>query len=670
MNMESIKLKAQQVRHDYLKWRAQRNSGKAVIGVPVVVDAIAADADGLMPITALDSDIQIRIPSWSAGTPPPGFVEKLLFQWKLITEDDTRYVTLLDEEFPTDALPSFPLDKGIAKAHFEGREGGFHFRYGVKGWNDSLPVFSAPVPITLDRTAPYADQIDPTPLAIEALGPLTDADLVAGVSVIIPDFVEDKKDFVTVKLAWSNTVPPADTPVAPDVSVPLPSDRTIAIPSAVIKQFPSGDHYVAYELWDKAGNRSRVSYVRTVPVALGPPPTALKPPFVPLAPDSSDNLIDLADAHLGVVVEIPEYENSHYADQVVVKWGNTTLVGVPVGERPPFPEPIEIPVIWAHLVAEYAADPANRVTPVTYSIVRGTTLYPLPDADGIEVDVNFAYTGPDNPNDPDPVNPNLAPLSVKGPSGTVNHLAPSDANQDATATVPAPAPSAAGDIITLYWKGVAVAETKTLDGSEAPGDPLDIKVLWSEILAGQAGIVPVYYTLSNASFVNDQRSVDSDVTVDAILVNLAPAEYPDLSEVTGGNKILNCASLRQGIGGEIGYRVHIPASSYLIAGSSINLTWQLKEGGVAVPNSEKTETQVILAGADLNGIEWFVQPYDPHILLAYTGTADKWAYAETTYTLTINSIPVSSTPTPTAVGISDLGSGIDTCDLSDITPLP
>lgn len=661
MSTMEKKRKAQQVRQDYLKQRAQRHSGRADLGVPEVVDAILGDPDGLLPVSALANDIKIKIPDWSVGG-PEGWTERLVFQWE--TKQETTPTTLLEENFTLPILEPFPLERTIEKKCFEGREGVFEFQYGVKLWNDSTIVFSKPIPITFDRTPPYGTN---NPPAVDDPGLITD-DLLKvndGVEVTIPDFVEDKKEFVRILLGWSDKVPPANTPIVADVNMLLPADRKILVPKSVVEKFPSGNHYIAYMLLDKAGNPSRLSSVRTVPVALGPLPENLQPPFVPLAPGNGDDLIDLADAHLGVVVQVPEFVNHQPTDQVVVTWGNSELVGVRVGESPLFP--IEVSVIWEHLKDQYTDDPNDQTTPVTYSIVRGSTPFPLKDADSITVEVNFAYTGPPNPDDPDPVNRDLAPVIVRGVSDKENQLIESDNGKNATATVTVYDPPTVGDVITLYWNDVAVAQTYTLDGKEKPGDEITLTVAWDEIVAGGRGTVPVYYTLSHPDLVNEQRSVDTSVLVEAIVITLDATEYPDAN---GGVPILNCKSLRKSSDGDIGYLVHVPASVYLVEGKRIEMYWVITDHGTKVMSSEKTQTISIPPGADVTGIDWFVEPYATHILPAYDGTIEHWGYAESFYTLTIGSESVASTPVPVIVGIADLSSEINTCDLSDIAPYP
>lgn len=662
-------LHARQVRERYIRQQRELKSQRTMQLVPVtVVDAFSGDADGLLPITALTGNLAIKVEDWRPLAPPPGFVEELHLEWR--AGDSTAYSNLWTESFQTSTSIAFPLERFIEQKHFIGREGLFHFRYGIKGWNSAVIEYSQDQPITVDRTPPYGSDDPP---AIEDPGPVNDTVLDAdnGVFVTVPDFVEDKKEFVTVALVWSDKVPPPDKPIVPDVSRLLPADRRVLVPRALVDRYLSGDHYVAYELFDKAGNRSRPSRVRTVAVARGLLPANLKPPVVPLA---DDGLIDLADARTGVTVEIPRFGQYIPDDDVVVQWGATKLTPKRIGEGSN-PFPVRVVVSWEHLATEYTAPgsaPYDVTVPVTYEVLRGTTPFPLPNADGIEVDVNLAYPGPVNPGEPDPVNVSLDPVVVTGDSNTPDHLTSADQGTDALATVTLYSPTRLGEIITVYWNGVAVAETATLDGNEKPGDKVALTVLWSEVEAGGAGNVPVYYTVTHPDFINPQQSPEKRVQVDAVPIILAAATFPDISTV-GGGSLLNCESLRKRTSdGQIGYRVSVPASRYLIAGEKITLNWVLKEADQTtdVAGTKLSEELPIGADADKNGIEWFVQPYSKHILPAQVDTTNGWAYAHLVYTLTINNNEVTSQFLNTVVGIQDLGDPSGTCDITSLPEFP
>ncbi|MCQ9423207.1 hypothetical protein NRB16_06660 [Pseudomonas sp. LJDD11] len=657
------KRNARKTRENYL-----RNRPLLELGVARIVDAIAGDPDGLMPVAKLGEAIQLELSNWMDTIPPPGSTYGLRLWWRAEGELDP---VLLHEE-TLRAPVQFPLKEQILEEFFRGREGRFTFWYSVRNWNDTQFTDAPQQFITLDRT-PIWGQDDPP--AVEDPGPVNEAVLAAdgGVWLVVPAFEEEKKDSVRVSVVWTNAVPDPDQPISPSIVELLPAQtRRVLMPRSVIDALGSGDHFVAYELYDKAGNRSRVSRVRPVQVALGPVPENLQPPFVPLAPGGGDTLIDLEDAHLGVTVEIADYTGHQPNDDIVVQWGVGELPAQRVGGGNPFP--VSVPVPWDHLDTEYTDHPLDQVTPVTYTILRGSAPFPLPAADAIEVDVNFAYTGPENPDEPDPVNPALDLVVVRGSSGAGqdNLLGPGDANQPAAASFTLYDPVTAGDVITLFWKGVAVQDVITLVGTEVPGTPMTFNVLWTEIEAGGTGVVEVHYSLSNPAYPNDVRSRPTDVTVHAIPILLDKPDFPDIVDV-GSLPILNCSALRRrSSDGAIGYRVQVPPSAYLVAGEQISLRWVLNEYGTSteVPGTVLVEDLTIASGADVDGVAWFVTPYDVHILPAREDTVNKYASSDVTYTLTINGAAVTSESAQELVSPEQLNTPDGSCDLSVVPGMP
>lgn len=662
-------LLAQQVRDNYAKQKRVLNRNAELPLQPVtVIGAIDGDADGLLPVSALANDLAITVGDWRQGQPPAGFTEELHLEWRPDTVSE--FISISIEALTTPIAETFPLQRAIEQSQFAQLEGLLHFRHGVKPWNDNEVQYATPQPITLDRIPPYGNE---EPLAMEDPGQVNDAslDVNGGVIVTVPDFVESKKDFVRVAIIWSDKVPPVDQAIIPDIVELLPANRQMLIRRDLVERYASGDHYVAYELFDKAGNRSRVSRVRTVPVARGLLPINLKSPVVPLA---ADGFVDLEDANRGVTVEIPAFEQYHPDDQVVVTWGATPLTAKRIGEGDN-PFPVTVDVSWEHLNAEYtmpAVTPYDVSVPVTYTVMRGTTPFALPDLLAIEVTVNLAHPGPVNPTDPNPVNPDLLPILVKGESDEDNHLIAADKDKDAKAIVTLYSPTRSGEVITMYWKGVAIAQTATLNGNESAGDEIELNITWNEIEVGGPGTVPVYYTVTHPDFINIQRSAETPVLVDAVPIILIAATFPDISAV-GSASMLNCASLRKRQSdGFIGYRVSIPPSGFLVAKQEITLKWVLKEADqiADILGTELIDKIEIAEGADLAGIEWFVQPYDQYILPAQEDSANGWAYARVVYTLNINNGDVESQYVDTIVGIQDLEEASGTCNITSLPEIP
>ncbi|KIH84483.1 hypothetical protein [Pseudomonas batumici] len=652
----------QEARRAYGKLLAKRNANREMTR-PTVVDAL--DSDGLIPAAKLLSPIKVEIPQFDLGPPNAGFHSELTLEWKRVNEDEFRPVSRM-ERIENDGTITFPLERVIERTYSDGQEGQFLLRYHVVLWNEN-DDWSDETRLRIRRTAPYRDRPypDDTPPFAIVTTPVTEATLTAdgGVECEIPDFTDPDRDRIIVAIGWSDVLPNPNDPVIPVITVPLPPDRMVTIPRPTIEPLRSGLYYLSYVLVDPAGNVSNLARVLDVPVALGRLPINPHPHSVPLA---ADGLINRADAFFGVTVDIPRYDDHESTDKIFVKWGNSELQSVEVGEVPP--SVISVPVSWQRLTSQYNYTAGGvQITPVSYWVERAPTVDFRPTPPSINVNVDFSASGPIDDDDPNPVTPALDEVLVTSFSGLENKLgAVVDFGKDATATFDLPDPVVEGDTFTLYWNGVAIADNYVADSDSAPGDPVSLDILWSEILiGGPSDALPVYYALSNDDFPNnDLESVTTPVLVEAIPIVPNPPVFTDLT----GN-LLNCSVLRR-IGTAIGYRVNVPLSSYLVPGEQITLHWRAFEsnGTTPVPGTNKDSPITLPDPIPTTGIDWFVEPYATHILPIDPGSGIRSGWAEIYYTVQVSGTPRDSEKTRKVVSIS-LGSPGDTCDLADV-PTP
>jgi hypothetical protein len=133
------------------------------------------------------------------------------------------------------------------------------------------------------------------------------------------------------------------------------------------------------------------------------------------------------------------------------------------------------------------------------------------------------------------------------------------------------------------------------------------------------------------------------------------------------NARLTCRSLHHE-NGKVGFQYLIPHSDYLKEGMTVEVEWKAYHtynNPVLIPAAGKTaRLGPISADEVINGVIWFVEPYNTHILPTWGGPADQAGKAEVVYTLEVNGQPAPSVPSDTQVVLS-AGSG--TCDL---TPPP
>lgn len=643
---------AEQVRIDYRKQLFKAREGLD-FAPPIVVDAFADDADGLVPITKINAPLKIKIPEWPDRPAPapigPPRKNILYLDWKPTSSPE--FLQFHWEDVPdTTALPPFGfLDREIPLSVFENYEGTFQLRYRVKAWNSHDETDSSPTPITIDRTGPLRPDY-PKPITVhESLITTAILDRDGGVKCEIPDFAEDKKEFVTVAVAWGDKPPPAEIdPGELAYLGSLPADRQILVPKELVTPLGSNIHYVVYFLFDKAGNRSDMAFpVVEVMVALGNLPAGLGEPRVPLA---ADDLIDRLDANFPTKVEIDEYTNWNAYDGIVVKWGTTKLAETPVATHLPFPLKITVP--WSHIEAEYDYDGVHeQQTVVDYEVLRGK--YPTPSPNPINVMVDLAIPGPEIPEGPGPINPDLVPIRFKSFSDSSTELTEADIGQPASGFIELYDDPEVGDTLTLYWNGEPVStEPYEVDGNETPNKEIEIVIPWVDIEKTPVmSRLPMYYTVTHADFTNGQESDRTFVNVSVEVIDLEEPTFPDKDPDL---ELLNCFSLIEKAG-IWGIRVHIPASNYLKEGVEVHADWQTYgvDGTTPLPNTHFPETLTVSETDEREGIDWFI-PYTEYLKPTYD-TGDQFGYGTVKYTININGDDVSSDPVSITIAVFEDG---------------
>lgn len=626
--------------------------------VPAILQGMP---EGLIPVSALSADLQVKIPYWNTNIGPSGYADVTLSIFDsgdhVVYEDKKRFNGPKGEA-------DFPLDQNIELGHIP-HEGVFTLEYHVFT-NEGTDNTSERRIITIDRTAPYYNS-DPQ-LAFPTA-------LTLPVTVITDDTFDGSTDFVCVLpdypgradgdiivVYWGPGLP--DNPNEVDAAygpIGVPTDFKIPIPKTVIESKPNGPTFAVYWLTDKAGNLSSVSRPAEVDVQLGALPSDLKDPQVPLGP-----IVDLADAHLGVGVLIPAFNNP--AGTVIrAQWGGTSLTEVAPGSEP---RDVEVLVPWSVLDAEYSGGPGEENVQVSYQVRRGTLLFPAAPLT-LDVKADFSTIGPPNPEEPNPVNPDLAQVHLTGAEGEQDKLTPTDAGQNITATVTLYDPVAPGEILKLYWgtKVESVDDFTVVD--EPAGGPVDFVIPW-EVIEAQANnsALPMYYTINSATGNNPQQSKPTPVDVNVLVVGFDPVSFPDIYEDDNGNKTLSCASLYSenydDPNAKFGFRVAISGDKDLHALDTVTVVWQGYEfdGTTSIPATRFTDSRQLTQDEATNGFFFLVEPYADYILPIGQG------YADVTYTVTPTGggEPVPADPMPQKQYVSVVRPGGSTCEVPPPKP--
>ncbi|MBF8777300.1 hypothetical protein [Pseudomonas fulva] len=616
----SRRVLAEQNRQAQREARRRRHASLRAELAPTVL-GIADDLDGTLLKSAVDTDLEVHIPAW-ANLPEDGDIETVYLQLSTIGDAPSDFEDVgkpRDLEGPATEA-DFPLVMYVPLAKLV--EGRLWVRYRIVTFNGGNTA-SLPVPLICDRTAPR-NSVDPD----EKLDGLTvaaayidDAYLIdnpSGIVAQVPAY-DTYAPGDTYKVYYFENPPEEHEDYQDQVNEgPLDASLQVTIPKDVVERASDGRYYLAYYLYDKAGNKSRGSLITSIDVALGVLPDNLKDPLVQAA---DDGVVDLKDAIAGVSVEIPSYDGAKVHDQIAVTWGSTPLPPETVGAKT-FPISVHVPNPTLH--AEYGTASGDLSTDVSYQIMRGSIPF---GPKGISVQVDFSVVGPERPNPdltwPNPLNPNLVAPTVRGKnSATDNVIDRSDANENATLTLPLYDNAKDEHVVDVYWHG-RFAATHTVDTALDAGG-ITVPIPWDIIfVAGNNPLLPVHYTLRESKeALNEQVSATQSVNVDAVTVILPPPQF-----LRAVGNWLNCDSLRDTAGvptNNMVLKVDIPdMSAFLKAGDDIELQWAPligssdADGDDPVPDAQKTQC-VTLDEFTVKGFVWEIEPYADHLLPTYT----------------------------------------------------
>lgn len=639
---------AEQSRREFRKAQVQRHRKVQDLAPPLLDAGVIVDpADNTLHKNALLNDLAVTIPVYdSTADLLPGDVDTVYLEWAEAGSGAFEVFDSMEVTPPVEGL--FPLNLVLPKREME-RDGPYELRYRIFQYNFETAI-SPVLGVICDSTPPWGEVDDEPPAMLMPGVPITDQYLVdnpAGVVGTIPDY-PDRQPRDTVVYWWLKDPIPDDITQIPIAGIHevTGTPARITVDPGIVREAGDGGCYLAYALIDKAFNRSRISFPTPVAVALGPLPTDLAAPEVPLA---SDGLINLMDAYLGVVVHVPLYEGWKATDRVEVKWGATDLYAEDVGSQPGTEIQVRVPA--ATLKAEYGDATGLKETRVSYRILRGTVAF---DAPFTLVDVDFSLIGPPRPEPdltwPDPVNESLTQLDTYGAvDNAFNHLTTADTGLPAKQVTYAFVGAQSGDTIEFYW-GDELAYTHTIQSFELPEGEIGVQIPWEIIeRKGNGPAVPVHYRIGSPTSNNKQHSKTYHVHVEAVVLTPPAPEYLGRNPANGW---LTCVSLYEDPLNphplEPCIRVQVPdLSTWLKDGDSVTLTWtpwdrrQPGEGQV-IADAVFEETITLGGQNPATGFIWRVQPYDEYILPIYQPGVSRDGRGVTKYSFTYEGDTVTS----------------------------
>lgn len=613
---------AEQSRVDYLKVR------RAVTKVDAPVIKVHSDN----PFLGDTSDDEInQIPLSLQGKPfkclvprpeeagetetVPGFIE-LTFDGSRITSTRYNYETPLDDTI-LEIDMTFP-------AGYTNRPGTHELGYFInQGGNTSNSV---PLECNVDRTPPHPffPVILPKEVVDNGLTKkyLDDNGFVA---ITIPEYGDMKiGDFI--EALYGDSIPLAEV-VDSVTRTDTTTEIVLKLTAEQVFKTGEGTHAFFFKITDRKGNPSAISPPVSVTVVLTDPPEGLLPLSIPLYDDVDDGLVDLADAQtpLGVGI-LAEYTHYMPGDKLVVTYDGILQEAKPISG---FPFYVDIP-----FKDVFNNDPGEKTVAVGYQIKRGSTYYP-PTPISKDVDVDLRKPGlPIDPDNPGPINPDLALVTVQGGSGgTVNTLRAADKDQDVTVTVNTYTDAKEDDTVQLEYAGQLVSEAD--GGLITIPDPvptsLQWDVVWSVFAAAGNGdpTHPMAYVighpLNDNVDISQPRNVDVEIQVDTVPDPAFSHLDPDFTDW------LNCTSLRLDPIQGVVVEVQVPGGELALANQELKFTYQGYTDAAGANPKEGTFEEVPYTPTDQEAAVGFIVkiPYAP--LLA---TLNAWGGVR--YTAVIN----------------------------------
>lgn len=445
------------------------------------------DQENLVSADQQLNGLPITIPLWANAAEFPGEFD--LLTWFI----DNFQVGSEEIEGPITTDQDILVKSARLRSH-----GPKNYTYSVQLSGGPNGATSLPISIFVDTIDPNGN-LKPAALSLPANLPadgVTPAYLTAngGVTLTLPRPV-DFRPGDTYKIFYGSGDPNGETG-----TVPTTGPITHTFSTAQIQGFGPGDHLIAYQFLDRAGNDTQISIPRTLTVRLSDPPV-LQAPQIPIAAP----LVNKEEAREGILVTVQMITGFLPNDLLYIYWNGIEFGNQRLGVTPIFP---------LEFVADYATIAAAGslyLATISYEIRRGIDPYPSPSAT-----VNVDLVEPGTPIiGPGPVDTTLVLPVVRGDSGVSNSLIATDLDGEVRARFTIYAGHAAGEFIDVYYgTGLGdLASTYTVTGAEAADFVVSLLIGSDLIEKYGNGQIPCWYVVRNANNYKQSRPQDVRVAV-------------------------------------------------------------------------------------------------------------------------------------------------------------
>lgn len=471
------------------------------------LDDVGDDQDNLLPLSELPTGITFTLSPWEP----------------MDESSYDIYFALDDNLFP--ALPQLTVEPGfdpenvtLALGDLRLDHGQHKVKWEVQGHDTGNPLQGPDLPFFVDILAPDLHLQPNRPLLPEDLpnGEITQEylDQNGGVTFTLPAW-QDRRIGDTFSF-YINSLPFITEQDAP-------ADNQVTIPAADFARLAEGTLRLDYYLYDRAGNRTVKSLETIVYFAKSPAPV-LRPPIIPQGPD-----ITLGDARDGVIVQ-HDFDVYTSGDIITVFWED-----LPV-------DSVQYPIAATKVPLSIIKVPGESYTATVYYEVSRNGRQFISPSTTVEVDLERVGPEPD-PGEPDEtINPKLDPLVLVSFTGVDNTIAPPDKDQDATITVPLYRPVNVGEMIEVYYGGIANSlGARRLVQADIDNDEITMNVPWTLIETVGNGTIDAFYRIyPDGKPENASQSPTTPVLVTVHNIEALPvAVFPDRNV---NLNIINCVN--------------------------------------------------------------------------------------------------------------------------------
>lgn len=476
----------------------------------------------------------------------------------------------------------------------------------------------------------------------------------------------------------------------------LPAGGTINISRDSLRSLPDGTYYYAYDLEDGPGNISNNSAITNLFRRVSAPAPVLAAPQIPVTGADGRtpiNFTTVAPPPSKTIMEIRYTPASNWlsGDRIIPVISSDGSGGPIALTEQTVPAPGTSGTLTFEVDADtWAAvfgDP-NGTEEVEFEYwyeLERSTITPnttSPSAFGV---LDFVYAGPEQPNLPDLLNPNIDPVSVQGagtPAPAPNTLTPAQAGFDAlmvwTLWTDALRPITGREVVTFFYQDkqvgapipVRIGDTEVTtilpwDTIRAEGNGTGANARKAYIKVGYPGSANVM-----------SQTPPTDVQVTAIVINLPVPQlvisgYRTPTGSTIAERIatsINCPSFNHPVvaNGPMPpfqtrrLRIRIRPDANIPAGATVDLDFEGRVsnavGAAAIPGTQITRTGTMPTSGNL---EFFLTEYNQIrlIQLPPTGTTrPATRYARIAYT-------VNGVTAETTVPVALLNSSLVYCEV-------